>query len=510
MQKLIDLRLKRHKVKIAVSETTIAFPKPLPVEPSATDSAREATRGTPQPFPTFIPIPQYAPTPAPAPVVSPATAPASVPGSISAAPASPRPPIDRLLEEKLVDSIPLALGLIVGAILVGFAIRAFTRRSEPSRDFGAPRADADAGAPINGRDTVAGLDPSAEIAALRARLVERPDLRSALLKSLLGDRAIDRAARFVEVFGADFVNGERGRAEYRETLARVAERLKSLGPVSRAELLELVRDFRARLARHELMAVERDTVSFEFLGDVDAAVAHRVLARLSRDERAEVLPRVPAAVRGAFLATLSRDEESMFLGALLERRGGAVLGGVGLSQLAKRVEETTHAEARAYERDEAETKLFEDILYTRDAAGTRALFSQLARENPALCDQLLSRTAIDGVATACESEVLATTLLSVDPKVVRIYLASLAKVARETWFRACPVRLRAALIADVERLSSSQAGNDAAGSQALIDARRSVLSALATTLRARGASLADMNRVAIRLEEGGDGTSVEA
>lgn len=433
---------------------------------------------TPQELPDKPPPQPYAP---PAPTVKEERKAADpAPAPIAA------PPAERSWWDRLVDSLPLLLGLLLCGGVVWFTLRQYQRIIEARTDVkkaeelaALQQAKADPGA----AQAAARREMDRAVEATRAKLASKP-LARAVARDLVVNGHVEDAALAVVMLGPSLLDGVRGDPECRHGLGALDDYLAERAPSDTLEERKRVlADLDRRVLRVQVAQGEApEEQAFAYLRGADPALFARLLGDEEPQTQAVILRQAPPLLVQAFMESQPPAARERLVRPLLESFAAER---AELQALADGFREKLHRH-ELLEREGADP--VGDLLQATPPEERRRLLAQL-RNDPLALKRALGSFVDEDTLRALDGEVLAAAIARLDPTAAALFAGSLDEVTRKRLLGALPEATARSIAEEAEVLAASPARKAAARRQALASVRRAV--------EERGLDLAEINRRAI-------------
>ena len=451
MKTLIERRLKGEGYNATVHETLLKMPLPqdLPEKP-------------PQPIPIMQPQqpPQQPEKPAERPMMA-----AAEPNGW----------------QRFWDMLPLLLGLILCAAVVGYTLRQYARLLErrADKEEAAKKATAQAVSPLAKLEHKQ-LDK--DLTALSDKITQSPSLRREVFRTWLQEGPIDELAGAVAVIGAGALGEVRSDPECEEGLlaldAHLAQVETELSPESKQRIL-------AQLRRRVLRAeVRREGGS---LGDSIAKLATAdegafVQALGAEDEavQAALLRHVPERLQRAAFATRSPNDQAKLVRALVAPEA---CSRERLLDAAERISAQVAGQSAGATARQARQAA--QLLESADAPERRRILAALRSGDAVVYRAVLGQLVTEETLATVPGEVLGAALLRIDIGQSALALAELPPTVRKRVLSSLPPLQAEAIEDEAEALAASPQRREAA--------LRAVLAEVRKAASERGVDLYEVN-----------------
>jgi flagellar motor switch protein FliG len=435
-------------------------------------------------FPTPQEIPDHPPV---APQAPQANAGKDKPEEKKVDPAAPiAPPAERTWWDRLIDSLPLLLGLILCAMVVWFTLRQYQKILEARTDVRKERELAEAREAAKDDPKLAEAEARREldrtVAAMRARLDGNRPLARAVMRDLLARGAVADTALAVVMLGPSVLDGVRGDSECRAGLGALDDFLAERAPTDGAEARKRVlADLDRRILRVQVAQGEHPEESpFSYLRDASAPLFARLLTDEEPEAQAIILQQAPPPLVQQFLDAQPPSAREQLVRPLL---ASATASRERIAELAASFREKLDRH-QMVERGDGHSDPVGDLLQSASPEERTRLLGSLRNDPPAL-RRALGSFVDDETLRALDREVLASAMTRLDATTAALFAGSMDEVARKRLLAALPESLGRSIAEEAEVLAASPARRAAARRTALLAVRRAIDD--------RGLDLAEIN-----------------
>jgi flagellar motor switch protein FliG len=452
MKTLIERRLKGEGYNATVHETLLKMPLPqdLPEKP-----------------PMPIPIMQQQQQPAQQP-----ERPAERPLMAAAEPNG---------WQRFWDMLPLLLGLILCAAVVGYTLRQYARLLEHRAD----KEEAAKKAAVAATSPLAKLENKQldkDLAALSDKVTQSPSLRREVFRTWLREGPIDELAGAVAILGAGVLSEVRSDPECEEGLSELDAHLAQVETEPTTESKQrMVAQLRRRVLRAE---VRREGGS---LGDSIAKLATAdegafVQALAAEDEvvQAALLRHVPERLQRAAFATRSPNDQARLVRALVAPEA---CSRERLLDAAERISAQTAGQSAGATARQARQAA--QLLESADAPERRRILAALRSGDAVVYRAVLGQLVTEETLATVPGEVLGAALLRIDIGQSALALNELNPVVRKRVLAALPTQQAQAIEDEAEALAASPQRRETA--------LRAVLAEVRKAASERGVDLYEVN-----------------
>ena len=369
--------------------------------------------------------------------------------------------------QRFWDMLPLLLGLVLCAVVVGYTLRQYAKLLERRADKEELAKKAAAQAPLVKIGESRQLDK--DLGALSDKILQSPSLRREVFRTWLREGPIDELAGAVALLGASALGEVRSDPECEEGLAALDAHLAQveteMSPESKQRLLA---QLRRRVLRAEVRR-EGGTLgdSIAKLATADEGAFVQALAAEDEVVQAALLRHVPERLQQAAFGARSPNDQAKLVRALVapeacsrerlldaaERIGAQVVG------------QSAGATAR-------QARQAAQLLESSDAPERRRILAALRSGDTVVYRVVLSQLVTEETLATVPGEVLGAALLRLDIGQAALALDQLAVPVRKRVLSALPAQQAQAIEDEAEALSASPQRREAALRAALGEVRR--------------------------------------
>jgi flagellar motor switch protein FliG len=365
------------------------------------------------------------------------------------------------------DMLPLLLGLILCAVVVGYTLRQYAKLLE--RRAGQEELAKKAVAQATGVGKLEHKQIDKDLGVLSDKILGSPSLRREVFRTWLREGPIDELAAAIAVLGAGALGEVRSDPECEDGLAALDAHLAQvetdLSPESKQRVL-------AQLRRRVLRAeVRREGGT---LGDSIARLATAdegafVQALLAEEEvvQAALLRHVPERLQRAAFAARSPHDQAHLVRALVAPEA---CSRERLLDAAERIAVQVVGQSAGATTRQARQAA--QLLETADAPERRRILAALRSGDPVIYGVVLSQLVTEETLAVVPGEVLGAALLRLDIGQAALALAELAVPVRKRVLQAVPVQQAHAIEEEAEALAASPQRREAALRAVLGEVRR--------------------------------------